>query len=89
MEMYLEMRTLTALDYLCLVSCLGALQKSSKAHSLEDLECQLGHQGYAQFFPESPQDHYPFPFFSMESAGNHLKACVLNVCDQTEAFQVN
>jgi len=30
-----------------------------------------------------------FPLLSMESAGNHLKECVLNVCDQTKAFQVN
>lgn len=42
-EMYLETRTLTTLDYLCL----GAVEKSSKAHSLEGLECQPGHQGYA------------------------------------------
>lgn len=30
-----------------------------------------------------------FPLLSMESAGNHLKERVLNVCDQTKAFQVN
>lgn len=62
-EMPLETRSSATSDCLCLVHCLGAVQKSSRAHSLEDLECQPGHQGYAQFFPKSPQDHNPFPFF--------------------------